>query len=96
MSVDPNAIIEASYVCEISGLDSCLLCQKLQHKKNNILNKFICGQGEDAHPGFLIYLNCFRKVCCFGKTLEAGNLLIEKGWMQQSPSATDHESLAKN
>jgi uncharacterized membrane-anchored protein YitT (DUF2179 family) len=30
--------------------------QKLQHIKNNVLNKFICGQGEDAHPGFLIYL----------------------------------------
>jgi len=24
------------------------------------------------------------------------NLLIEKGWMEQPPSANDHESLAKN
>lgn len=24
------------------------------------------------------------------------NLLIETGWMEQPPSATDHESLAKN
>jgi hypothetical protein len=27
---------------------------------------------------------------------EGINLLIEKGWMEQPPSATDHESLAKN
>jgi hypothetical protein len=41
LSVDPNAIMEASYVCETSGLDSSLITPKDQHIKNTVLNKFI-------------------------------------------------------
>lgn len=60
LSVDPNAIMETSYVCETSDLDSSLLRQKLQHIKNTVLTNlyhlYFFGQGEDAHPGFFIYL----------------------------------------
>jgi Uncharacterized protein conserved in bacteria (DUF2179) len=41
LSVDPNAIMKACYVCETSGLDSSLITPKDQHIKNTVLNKFI-------------------------------------------------------
>ncbi|MFB5196362.1 DUF3231 family protein [Neobacillus sp. KR4-4] len=56
-------------------------------------NNHSMGQRRDLTADYARMINEVALIAEDGISI---NLLIEKGWMEQPPSANDHESLAKN